>query len=51
MIRKNIYLGIQQIGRLKKLSKVIGLSYSELVRRAIDEYLDKYEQVGNAEVI
>jgi len=41
MKRKLHHLTEQQIKRLKKLSKETGLSVAELIRRAIDEYLDK----------
>jgi len=41
MKRTNIHLSEKQIERLKALSKETGLTVAELVRRAIDEYLDK----------
>ena len=41
MKRTNIYLSEVQHKALKKLSKKTGLSLAELVRRAVDDYLDK----------
>jgi len=37
-IRANFYFTPLQMRRLKKLSKETGLSASEILRRAIDEY-------------
>lgn len=41
MIRLNAYLTAQQDKALKRLAKKTGLTYSEHLRRAIDEYLEK----------
>ena len=41
---KNFYLTTPQIAALEKLAKEKDLSVSELIRRAIDEYLDKQKQ-------
>jgi len=41
MKRKLHHLTEKQIEGLKKLSKETGLSVAELIRRAIDDYLDK----------
>ncbi len=41
--RVNHYMADVQIKRLKKLSKKTGLSVSEHIRRAVDEYLYKQE--------
>jgi predicted DNA-binding protein len=41
MKRTNINLGDIQWERLDVLSKQTGLKKSELVRRAVDEYLDR----------
>jgi len=41
MKRVNYHLTQKQIESLKKLSKETGLSVAELIRRAIDEYLEK----------
>lgn len=41
MHRVNLFLTEQQIAALKKLAAKSGLTYSELVRRAIDEYLKR----------
>jgi hypothetical protein len=38
MIRKNFYLPEQQVTKLKNLAIVSGISMSEILRRAIDEY-------------
>lgn len=41
MQRTNIYLAVQQLTRLKALSKQVGVSVSELIRRAIDLFIEK----------
>lgn len=41
--RTNIYLTQKQIKRLNKLSEESGVLSSEMIRRAIDEYLDEKE--------
>jgi len=41
MRRVAVKLGESQIRRLKQLSVLRGVPYSELIRRAIDEYLDR----------
>lgn len=41
MERKNIYITQQQVDALKKKTEETGLKFSDLVRRAIDEYLKK----------
>ncbi len=40
-VRKNIYLPGQMVKRLSSYSKKTGLLMSEIIRRAIDEYLKK----------
>ena len=40
--RKNFYVTDLQEKRLQMLSKKTGLSESELLRRAIDEYWEKF---------
>ena len=42
--RTNIYLPEEQIRRLKKLGQRKDVSVSELVRRAIEEYLKNEEK-------
>ena len=42
----NIYLSEPQIAALKVLSEKSGLAYSELIRRAVDQYL-KEQKKGN----
>lgn len=41
MIRKQIYLARVQIARVKELAKKAGLSFSEMLRRIIDQYSGK----------
>jgi len=41
MIKITVYLTEKQIQGLKALAKETGLSYSEHLRRAVDEYLTK----------
>jgi predicted DNA-binding protein len=40
--RVDLYLSEVQIKRLKMMSKKTDLSVSEIVRRAIDEYYEKF---------
>lgn len=49
MKRVNFYLTEQQIAKLKELFKSTGLSISEHIRRAIDEYVKKIEKVSPGE--
>lgn len=42
--RVGFYLTDSQIKELKKVSKKTGLTVSELIRRAIDEHLEKYKE-------
>lgn len=42
--RVGFYLTDLQIKELKKVSKKTGLTVSELIRRAIDEHLEKYRE-------
>jgi predicted DNA binding CopG/RHH family protein len=39
MQRVNMFLSLQQLAALKALSQKTGITYSELVRRAIDRFL------------
>jgi hypothetical protein len=39
--RVNLHLSDRQIEQLKKLSKKLGISFAELIRRGMDEYLEK----------
>ena len=41
MKRVNYHLTEEEISRLQSLSEETGLSVAEIIRRAIDEYLDK----------
>ena len=42
--RVDLYLSEIQIKNLKTMSKKMDLSVSEIVRRAIDEYWDRFER-------
>ena len=42
--RMNFYLADIQIKRLKSISTKTGLAASEIIRRAIDVYWEKYEK-------
>jgi predicted DNA-binding protein len=43
-IRTNIYLTEIQSKKFKALSKKTGYSMAELIRRALDEWLEKYRE-------
>jgi predicted DNA-binding protein len=45
-IRVGFYLSGLQIKRLKKLSDKTSISVSEHIRRAVDEYLERFERKG-----
>ena len=45
-VRANFYLAEIQMKRLKAMSKKTGLSASEILRRAIDEYWERFEKKG-----
>ncbi len=47
MKRINYHMTEQQIAALKKRSTVTGLSVAELIRRAVDRYLDEDKEVKN----
>ena len=42
--RRNFYLTDMQLKRLNTMSKKLGLSASEILRRAIDEYWERFEK-------
>ncbi len=42
--RANFYLTDRQRAQIRKLSEKTGLSYSEILRRAIDEYLERQKK-------
>ncbi len=46
MKRVNFTISEVEVKRLKALSKKTGLSASEILRRAIDEYWEKYKEKG-----
>jgi len=43
-IRTNIFLTRTELKKLRTLSKKTGAPVAELVRRAVDEYLEKFEE-------
>lgn len=49
MIRVNYHLTEEQISRLKALSEKTGLSVAELIRRAVDAYLEQDEKRAKRE--
>ena len=46
MVRVGLYFSEFQVKRIKGIAKKKGLTASEIVRRMIDEGLDKYERPG-----
>jgi predicted DNA-binding protein len=44
--RMNFYLTDVEVKRLNEMSKKTGLTASEIVRRAIDEYWERFEKKG-----
>jgi len=42
MKRKNFYLPEPQICALEKIAKLKGVSVAEVIRRAIEEYLERH---------
>ncbi len=44
--RVNIHLSDRQVEQLKKLSRKLGISFAEIIRRLIDEFLEKQKQQG-----
>jgi len=44
MKRMNFYLADMQIRRLKAIQKKTGLPLSDILRRAIDEYWERFEK-------
>ena len=44
MPRLGLYLTDPQVKKLKSISKKTGLTVSELIRRIIDDGLDKYDE-------
>lgn len=45
-IRTNIFLTKAELKKLRTLSKKAGAPVAELVRRAIDDYLERFEKKG-----
>ena len=46
MKRMNFYSADLQIKRLKAINKKTGLPLSDILRRAIDEYWERFERKG-----
>jgi len=46
MKRMNFYLADLQIRRLRAINKKTGLPLSDILRRAIDEYWERFERRG-----
>jgi predicted DNA-binding protein len=44
--RVGFYLTAFQINNLRKMSKKTGLTVSEIIRRAIDAYWERFEKKG-----
>jgi hypothetical protein len=44
MPRLGIYLTLPQVKRLKDISIQTGLAVSDLIRRSLDDWLEKYEE-------
>lgn len=47
--RTNMYLPPEQVEALRRIAVVKGVSMSELVRRAIDEWIERYQEKERAE--
>lgn len=45
MIRKHLFLTEKQVERLHALAEATGLPLGELVRRALDDYMDREEKL------
>jgi len=46
MTRTNIYLTEMQMKKFKAIAKKAGYPVAEIIRRALDEWLEKYEGKG-----
>jgi predicted DNA-binding protein len=46
MKRMNFYLADLQVRRLRAINKKTGLPLSDILRRAIDEYWERFERKG-----
>jgi len=46
MERVNLYLADLQVKRLEAIDKKTGLPFSDILRRAIDEYWERFEKKG-----
>jgi len=47
MVRKDFYITRNQVDLISEISKNKGITFSELMRRVMDDYLEK--EVGNHE--
>lgn len=50
MERVNIHLANRQLGALDVISKTSGLKRAEIIRRAVDEYIDRVAPTVSDEV-
>jgi predicted DNA-binding protein len=48
--RTHVFLPLPVISRLKTLTKKTGLPVSELIRRAIDEYLEQLQRKADGRI-
>jgi hypothetical protein len=48
--RRNFYLTDLQLKRLNTMSKKLGLAASEILRRAIDEYWERFEKKERSKI-
>jgi len=46
-IRTNIFLTKTELNKLRALSRKAGTPVAAIVRRAVDEYLERFERKGN----
>ncbi len=46
MIRTNIYLSEEQVEKLKEIYRDTGVRAAEVIRRALDEHLNKHKGKG-----
>ncbi len=44
MPRVGLYLTVPQVKKVKELSKKTGLTISDLIRRSLDDWLERYEE-------
>jgi hypothetical protein len=49
-VRRNFYLSDWQLRRLESMSRKMGFSASEILRRAIDDYWERFIKKGRGKV-